>query len=779
MGLLQSKQEVQANDSVGPDIPMSKTNQEVTTNESLRSSIRVYEVSNDGKLMMIDELLNETNGDTLEKTEEEDMAGVFRNIEMVTDFLQPISDLTVAELHDKKVTPFADQNTFFVLGQSMADVIEVGENNMDTGIPEEEVSDNINISENFPNVNLERQDEPLMNNIVGEVSEELDNAERDPDFNPTLTAASEQRATVSNRKSRSRAKVLRLKGETYQGYKRSKEKVVTRISRDAKKLKDRCNHTELRKVTSKSFLCASVTERDRETIFDKFWKLETWNEKKLFVRNLVRTRPVRRRRKETKANDSSFKKIEGHDYFLNDGNGERLKVCHKMFINTLSLGEDCLKRWIKEGESDSGSYPADEEPSQSPPRKCKHKTRQTMLQKKLRDTVVEWLQLIPKVPSHYCRSSSSRQYVDNSLISKQNMYKLFKLWCSENERTATHLKAFKGILEENKISIFKPRKDQCDTCVGYKCGTVSVEVYNAHRAKEQAGREAKATMKASANEDNLVITMDLQSVLTCPKVLASSSYYKLKLQMHNFTIYALNNKKVSLYVWHEANGAVTSNEFTSCVIDYLLSSLDSHRKLLSFVLISDGCNYQNRNRVLASALNDFAFEKKVTIQQLFLEKGHTMMEADSVHSTLEHYFYPPINSPSDYVARMRLARPNLPYDVKVLDYTFFKKFEQPSNFQSIRPGKRARDPTVVDIRQIKYQPDGKVFYTLDYSQNWHELPHQRLAQEIESYKVPLYNKPIPISEEKYKHLQDLKEVIEKDHHPFYDALSHTKKKNKK
>ena len=53
-----------------------------------------------------------------------------------------------------------------------------------------------------------------------------------------------------------------------------------------------------------------------------------------------------------------------------------------------------------------------------------------------------------------------------------------------------------------------------------------------------------------------------------------------------------------------------------------------------FILISDGCNPQNRNKILASALSDLAKKADLTIEQLYPEKGHTMMEADSVHSTL-------------------------------------------------------------------------------------------------------------------------------------------------
>lgn len=507
---------------------------------------------------------------------------------------------------------------------------------------------------------------------------ENDNPEKDPDYKPAQENAPElinsaRRSKELNRQSRRKAMSRRVKGKAYEGYKRSSDG-ITRTLRGAKEQKERCNHSVPKIILKTSFRCGLVTSEDRKMVFNQFWGLESWGEKKVFVRSLVNSRPIRRRRKDTQSSEKPYKKTEGHDYFLTTINGDRLKVCHKMFINSLALGEDCVKRWLKQGTSERRSSTSDrDEFSDASPEIIKQKkiTRQTLNRQKLSNAVIEWLDLIPKVPSHYCRASTTRQYVDNAFLSKQNMYNIFKNWCSENGKQPLNLKAFKSILQEQKISIHKPRKDQCDICVGYKCGTVSHDEYSSHRNKEEAGRAAKARLKENANDETLVVTMDLQSVLTCPKLLASKSYYKLKLQIHNFTIYALNNKHVDLYVWHEANGGVSSNEFTSCVIHYLTCNVNKNRKISTFVLISDGCNYQNRNKILASALNDFAVEKKVTIHQLILEKGHTMMEADSVHSTLEHYFYPPINSPSDYVARIRMARPSLPYNVNVLDHSFF------------------------------------------------------------------------------------------------------------
>lgn len=63
---------------------------------------------------------------------------------------------------------------------------------------------------------------------------------------------------------------------------------------------------------------------------------------------------------------------------------------------------------------------------------------------------------------------------------------------------------------------------------------------------------------------------------------------------------------------------------------------------------------------------------------------------------------------------MRLARPKKPYKINVVGYNFFKKYENITNFQSIRPRKRTRDPVVVNIRQLKYSTEGFVCLVLIY-----------------------------------------------------------------
>lgn len=125
-----------------------------------------------------------------------------------------------------------------------------------------------------------------------------------------------------------------------------------------------------------------------------------------------------------------------------------------MFLNTLSLGEDSLKRWTKPETTVSGdSSDSDKtlQGSTQPTTKTLKKQSNRMLRKEeLRQMVVQWLDLIPKVSSHYCRASTSREYVDNSFVSKQNMYNIFVMWCTENNKDPTNLKEYKLVLKEKK-----------------------------------------------------------------------------------------------------------------------------------------------------------------------------------------------------------------------------------------------------------------------------------------------------------------------------------------
>lgn len=132
--------------------------------------------------------------------------------------------------------------------------------------------------------------------------------------------------------------------------------------------------------------------------------------------------------------------------------------------------------------------------------------------------------------------------------------------------------------------------------------------------------------------------MDVQAVKLASFIRASSMYYKTKLYVHNFTVFNQATADVCCYLWDETNGGLEASVFATMVLDYLSYMIENTPTLCNISLFSDGCGYQNRNTILSNALLKFEIDQNVTVTQNFLEKGHTQMEVDSVHHTIEMQF---------------------------------------------------------------------------------------------------------------------------------------------
>jgi len=94
-------------------------------------------------------------------------------------------------------------------------------------------------------------------------------------------------------------------------------------------------------------------------------------------------------------------------------------------------------------------------------------------------------------------------------------------------------------------------------------------------------------------------------------------------------------------------------------------------------LISDGYGYQNRNKTLASDLSNAALMRKVC--------------------------------------------PKNPYTVKVVDYTFFKNYDNISTLTSIRPGSKKGNKFVSDIVYLKYVKNEGIYLKTDIDNKWEML----------------------------------------------------------
>lgn len=190
--------------------------------------------------------------------------------------------------------------------------------------------------------------------------------------------------------------------------------------------------------------------------------------------------------------------------------GVRVRVCKKMFLNTIGISEWSAINWAESAKSKKRGDPL--------PKKKFSRKKIAM-----RESVYEFLNSLPKVPSHCCRQNTSRLYLEPIFVSKKELYREYKRLCEEKQIMQVASRTlFNEITAEMNISIYKPRKDKCDLCTGHELGTISDSVYNEHNEKKQEAIQAKEYDK---ERGKLVFIMDMEVVLICPRTRASSMYY--------------------------------------------------------------------------------------------------------------------------------------------------------------------------------------------------------------------------------------------------------------
>ena len=78
--------------------------------------------------------------------------------------------------------------------------------------------------------------------------------------------------------------------------------------------------------------------------------------------------------------------------------------------------------------------------------------------------VKEHINSFNRVPAHYCRSSTSKEYLESNL-NKQKMYDMYKKECIKGERSPVKKSMYNTVLNRDfNIGFHKPKKDRCDLC---------------------------------------------------------------------------------------------------------------------------------------------------------------------------------------------------------------------------------------------------------------------------------------------------------------------------
>lgn len=112
-----------------------------------------------------------------------------------------------------------------------------------------------------------------------------------------------------------------------------------------------------------------------------------------------------------------------------------------------------------------------------------HKKGNSRRAKKYKNEYLEhFFNRLPKLPSHYCRKSTRKLYLQTDITSIADLYNIYcEVSKIDNEEPLSR-KKFVNVCNDKNFSIFMPKKDQCYKCCEYKVNNVSEEEYQKHIA---------------------------------------------------------------------------------------------------------------------------------------------------------------------------------------------------------------------------------------------------------------------------------------------------------
>ncbi|KAL4710736.1 hypothetical protein ACJJTC_004381 [Scirpophaga incertulas] len=457
--------------------------------------------------------------------------------------------------------------------------------------------------------------------------------------------------------------------------------------------------------------CFEITEERRSNIFHYYWSLSKERQRDWIVSHSKREKVKRKR-----TSGVNSRREWTTQYFINDGEGQK-QICLQFLLNTLDIRQRFVHFTLN--HSVQGTSKDDQRGKQIPG----NKTSQAVIQ-----SVRNYIEQLPSVPSHYCRKGTTKLYLPQELRNLSNLYRLYK---GDKETEGVDFvgeKVFRNIFKsEYDMSFHIPRKDKCLNCVKYendKSGLHDAEKKLHLQDKEETYARFKVHQEVNKHDPTILCTtFDLQKVLNTPHGESMLLYYSMKLAVYNLTFYESQTRDGFCYTWNETEGKRGANEIST-----------------------------------------------IFIQINYLLPGHTFMPVDSMHSVIERSVKNSIIwAPSQWVTVFSLARKSgRPYEVEALTHKDFEGWDTIAEryFRGNLVGK------VHKMRIVTFKKSTSDKINIKYSMA--EDTASNVIDVVKTNKIVknIYKAPLPISNKKYAHLIKLctNKTIPEQYHEEYKRI---------
>jgi len=541
--------------------------------------------------------------------------------------------------------------------------------------------------------------------------------------------------------------------------------------------------------TNCKFKCSLNFDEDyRIKLCSYFWTLE-YNRQKNYILSCVTQKPVKRHVSEQVRKAKEFSKM----YTFSLNSSMKVRVCKQFFLKTLEISHGPVDKAFEGVGSENGMFIKNDDRGKTP---ATNKTPSDVIYE-----IKSHIEKFPTIESHYCRATTKRKYLDPTL-SIAKMYELYLQDCKSRELDSKYfvcLTVYRNIFCKNyNLDFYKPKKDQCLQCETYKklCKPQEEQIINNYenhirRRDESFSAKQLDKEKASNNNNFCSATFDLQSVLQIPSSDVSSMYYSRKICTYNLTLYeAASPNRAFCCLWTELNGQKGSSEIGTAVYKWIQQLSEN---ITEISLYSDTCSGQNRNQFVAALFLYIVTHSRIEIiTHNFMESGHSYMEVDSMHSTIESAKKNvPVYTMQDWLTICRLARSNRHnkkcsnYTAQELKYTDFLDLKSLANIIMKNRSLDIQGNKVnwLKIKVLKYEKNMSGVIQFKYNYSDKEFNIIRISGRGRPIKFPdhlknLYDKPLPISAIKKNDLMKLckTQAIPEEFHEWYKSLPSCSKK---
>jgi len=313
------------------------------------------------------------------------------------------------------------------------------------------------------------------------------------------------------------------------------------------------------------FNCAkNISVEERQKIFEDFYQLNQ-NGKYHYYGTTTKMVDKIRSKSEISRKKYTFR------YFLYVGSN-KIRVCKDYYLGTLSISQKPIYNFHNnKKDAVTGILTAD----------CRGKHPKRKISEESKNRVRRHIESFPTVESHYTRASSKRLYLESQL-NIEKLYDLYVACCNKDGEIPVKSSYYRNIfVTEYNLDFHVPKSDRCDLCEEHKvmrqnkgCDASLSEKYDIHLREKTAMREARNSDRQL--NDALIVSFDLENVITLPKAGTSNFFYKRKLNLYNLTAHASLSGRGYCAIWPETLSGRDGSDIASALIRILGAVVTDH-----------------------------------------------------------------------------------------------------------------------------------------------------------------------------------------------------------